>query len=184
MTGKLPVDKRVSGLLLSALIAGAIGGTLVVGLVMMILATTGGIKSSVTTRVTVREVGMPTTTSRSEYGLAASEIYERDAPGVVFVNASGVTAPQSAEEYLTGEGGERATTTGSGFQMDDSGTILTNWHAVEGASNISVGLKNGHRVTAQLVYSTAEGGRHASSSPARSTTTSRPGTTPADATAP
>jgi hypothetical protein len=33
-------------------------------------------------------------------------------------------------------------------------------------------------------YSTAEDGRHASSSPPRFTTTSRPGTTPADATAP
>jgi hypothetical protein len=46
MTGKLSVDKRVYGLLLNVLMAGAIGGTFVVGLVMMILATRGGSSGS------------------------------------------------------------------------------------------------------------------------------------------
>lgn len=123
MTGEPPAGKRAVGLPLSALIAGAIGGTFVVGIVTVMLAMTGGIKSSMTTTVAEREsVRSPTTRSRPEYGLAAGQIYERDAPGVVFVNASGVTVSQSAGEYLKGEGGEQATATGSGLRSTIAGT--------------------------------------------------------------
>jgi S1-C subfamily serine protease len=145
--------RRVAGLPIGAFIAGAIGGTLVVGVAMLVLVMAGGLKSSTTTStVAVEERAVaPTTALKQEYGLAASQIYERDAPGVVFVNASGVTAAQSEGEYLKGEGGEQATATGSGFEVDGAGNILTNWHVVEGAAKVTVGFAHGHTVPAQLV---------------------------------
>jgi S1-C subfamily serine protease len=81
----------------------------------------------------------------------ASQIYMRDAPGVVFVSAAGVVETQSASEYLKGEGGERGTATGSGFEIDGAGTILTNWHVVAGATGITVGLGHGKVVPATIV---------------------------------
>jgi S1-C subfamily serine protease len=153
MGGDTPNDGRAGGILpLGALIAGAIGGTLVVGVATAILVMMGWSKSSAATTVAVRESAVSATTApKPEYGLSAGQIYERDAPGVVFVNTSGVTAAQTAGEYLKDEGGEQATATGSGFEIDVSGDILTNWHAVEGASKITVGFEHGHTVTAQLI---------------------------------
>jgi S1-C subfamily serine protease len=53
-------------------------------------------------------------------GLTVNEIYERDAEGVVFVQAQDTQA------------------SGSGFVIDDEGHILTNAHVVEGAERIDV----------------------------------------------
>jgi S1-C subfamily serine protease len=149
-----PSDDRrtVAGLPFDVLIAGGIGGTLVVGVVMLVLALAGVLKSSTTTTIAVEERAVsPATGPQQEYGLAVGQVYQRDAPGVVFVNASGVTAVQSAGEYLKGEGGEQATATGSGVEIDGSGNILTNWHVVEGAAKIAVGSEHGATVKAQLV---------------------------------
>jgi putative serine protease PepD len=148
-----PLDGKrvVAGLPLDALIAGLIGGTLVVGIVMLVLAMAVGFKSSTTTVTVEARTVSPATAPKQEYGLAAGQVYQRDAPGVVFVNASGVTAAQSAGEYLKGEGGEQATATGSGVEIDGSGNILTNWHVVEGAAKITVGSEHGATVNARLV---------------------------------
>jgi S1-C subfamily serine protease len=112
---------------------------------------TGRLASSTTT-VTVEEREIvPATAATPRLGLTAGQIYRRDEPGVVFVDASGVSESRSADEYLKGEGGEQGTATGSGFEIDGHGDILTNWHAVEGASKITVGFERGHTVTARLV---------------------------------
>jgi S1-C subfamily serine protease len=79
------------------------------------------------------------------------QIYERSASGVVFVNATGVIQAQSPSEYLRGESEERGTATGSGFEVDGRGTILTNWHVIEGATTITVGLGHGRTVAANVV---------------------------------
>ncbi len=81
----------------------------------------------------------------------AAFVYARAATGVVFVNASDVTAPQSASEYLKGEGGQQGTATGSGFEVDAHGTILTNWHVVGGASKITVTLEHSRTVPASVI---------------------------------
>jgi S1-C subfamily serine protease len=84
-------------------------------------------------------------------GLTARQIYEADAPGVVFVNASGVTQAESASEYVNGEGGQEGTATGSGFEIDGRGTILTNWHVVEDAAKVTVSFDGGKSVQAQVI---------------------------------
>jgi S1-C subfamily serine protease len=61
------------------------------------------------------------------------------APGVTKTWTPGAPRDEwavSASEFLKGEsGGGQGTATGSGFEVDGSATILTNWHVVEGASN-------------------------------------------------
>jgi S1-C subfamily serine protease len=84
-------------------------------------------------------------------GISARQIYEQDASGVVSISATGVTAGRSTSEMLKGEESERGPAEGSGFEIDDNGTILTNWHVVSGASKITVGLGPHKTVEAHLV---------------------------------
>lgn len=70
--------------------------------------------------------------------LSTHAIYEEDAPGVVAVDATGVSETPSEAELVKGEGGEQGASAGSGFEIGTSGTILTNWHVVENATKIFV----------------------------------------------
>jgi S1-C subfamily serine protease len=69
----------------------------------------------------------------------------------VFVNAADASLPQSPGELLRGEGGQQGTATGSGFEIDGRGTIVTNWHVVESASSVTVGLLGGRTVHARVI---------------------------------
>ncbi len=131
--------------------AGAAAGALVAAVILGVLAASGGLGSSSKT-VTVQQT-LPSSAFASIDGRALSPraIYERDAPGVVFINASGVSQARTPEEMFKGEGGEAGTATGSGFEIDGSGTILTNWHVVAGASKITVGLEHGRTVEASVI---------------------------------
>jgi S1-C subfamily serine protease len=94
---------------------------------------------------------VPADLPRQGRGLSARQVYERDAAGVVFVSAAGVSQGESVSEFLKGEGGQQSTATGSGFEVDGRGTILTNWHVVEGATKVTVGLEHGKTVTGQVI---------------------------------
>jgi S1-C subfamily serine protease len=139
--------------LLVSLFAGALGGGLLSGAILVALVASGSLSSSLTTTVTVQQTPAVTTSASVQgRGPTARQIYERDAPGVVFVSASGVSDVQTPAEFLKGEsGGGQGTATGSGFELDGSGTILTNWHVVEGASKITVGFEHGKTVEASIL---------------------------------
>jgi putative serine protease PepD len=66
-------------------------------------------------------------------GLNTRAIYAKDAPGVAFVQSSGITTN-------TPFGSERGVATGSGFVLDRRGDILTNAHVVHGARKVTVRL--------------------------------------------
>ncbi|HXC46412.1 MAG TPA: trypsin-like peptidase domain-containing protein [Solirubrobacteraceae bacterium] len=141
--------------LLASFLAGGLGGALLAGAILGVLAASGSFDSSKTT-VTVQQqapvVSGSDASVRSAGGPTVRQVYERDAPGVVFVSASGVSQAQTASEFLKGEsGGGQGTATGSGFEVDVSGTILTNWHVVEGASKITVGFDRGRTVEARIL---------------------------------
>jgi hypothetical protein len=80
--------KTSSSPLVAPFIAGVLGGGLVTGAILAVMVTSGGFGSSTKT-VTVQETPIvPETASRQTGGLTAQEIYERDAPGVVFVSST------------------------------------------------------------------------------------------------
>ncbi len=141
-----------------AFAAGALGGALVAALAAVAFALVGGSGSSVET-VTVEQAptsaGSIVETGRGEQpsvrALTARQIYARDAPGVVFVRAVGVNEEQTAAEFAKGEGGEQGVASGSGFEVDGEGTVLTNWHVVANAPTITVGVQSGKTVAARVV---------------------------------
>ncbi len=137
--------------LLVSFLAGALGGGLLSGAILAALAASGSLDSKTT--VTVQQTpAISTSASVQGRRLSARQVYERDAPGVVFVSANGVSEAQTPAEFLKGEGGGgQGTATGSGFEINGSGTILTNWHVVEGASKITVGFEHGKTVEASIV---------------------------------
>ena len=64
--------------------------------------------------------------------LSPREIYKRDAPGVVFITAN---VTQAASPFAPEQEG---LSTGSGFVIGKGGSIVTNAHVVEGASEVNI----------------------------------------------
>ncbi len=144
-------------LFLIPFISALIGG----GVVVAIVAAAGGLSSSTRTVTRIEQAPVVPTNASSQQkgeGLTAHEIYERDAPGVVFVSSTVVHHTESPFELFRGGGGggggegQQATDTGSGFVIDSNGTILTNWHVVENATKVTVSLgEHSKTVSAQVV---------------------------------
>jgi S1-C subfamily serine protease len=124
----------------SSLIAGVVGG-LVVLVIGAILIATDVIDTGDTTTRVVRQapISQPAADpAASSGGKTVHEIYRQDGPGVVFIQAAGV----SGDETLFGQP-QQGTATGSGFVVDSDGTIITNAHVVEGASKVTVSFQEG-----------------------------------------
>ena len=84
----------------------------------------------------VRQAPLDSGAAAREGGaLTPAAIYERDAPGVVFIQAEVVQ--QSASPFDIGPR-QRGESTGTGFVIDDKGSILTNAHVVEDAQRVRV----------------------------------------------
>jgi S1-C subfamily serine protease len=83
-------------------------------------------------------------------GLTAREIYKRDAPGVVFIQARTLQATQSPFDFF-GNGTPDREATGSGFVLDRDGHILTNAHVVNGATSVTVRFGDKKQVDAEIV---------------------------------
>ena len=120
----------------SNFLSGVLGGVIVLVLGSLLIAT-DVIDTGDTTREVIQQSPLtrPAADSASDDdGLTVTEIYERDGPGVVFIQSdirSQVTSPFGLPD-------ERGTATGSGFVLDKDGYILTNAHVVEGARQVGV----------------------------------------------
>jgi S1-C subfamily serine protease len=129
------------------------------GLVVAVVAAAGGLGSS--TKVVTRVESAPIVPSSANAaqqkggeGLTAHQIYERTAPGVVFVSSTIVKKSESPFELFRGGEGQQqqGTATGSGFLIDGNGTILTNYHVVENATKVTVSLgEHSPTVNAEVV---------------------------------
>jgi len=132
---------------ISALLGGA--------LVAVVIAAAGGLGSSTKTVTRIEQAPIvPTSTNASQQstGLTAHQIYEHDAPGVVFVASTVVRHSESPFELFKGEGTQQGTDTGSGIVINSNGTILTNWHVVQNATKVTVSLgEHSKTVTAKVV---------------------------------
>ena len=129
------------------------------------VALLGGLDGSTTTVVT--EAAAPTRTQAAPTAVGAmsvNEIYERASSGVVQINTqSGAANVCGADQQALG----------SGFVVDKSGHIVTNFHVVQGADEIRVGFSNRDTVEAKLVGSDASTDSQCSGS-ASTRTRSRP----------
>jgi S1-C subfamily serine protease len=126
--------------MLAALAAAAIlGGAVAVGGVALL----GGLDGTTTVVNETAAVRSPGLAPASAKGMTVNEIYERAASGVVRVNStSNSTSTSSAP-------GESAL--GSGFVIDKTGHIVTNYHVVEGADVVTVSFSNRDTVKAEVV---------------------------------
>ena len=86
-------------------------------------------------------------------GLSVAEIYERASPGVVQITstATPVDSPRVVPAPAAPDPPEQAL--GSGFVIDKTGHIVTNYHVIEGAGEIEVSFSNQDTLTAKLVGS-------------------------------
>jgi S1-C subfamily serine protease len=80
-------------------------------------------------------------------GKSVQEIYAQSGPGVVQVSSASV---DSNDPFF---GPQSAAKLGSGFVIDKSGRIVTNYHVIEGAQEVEVNFSGDDRVPARVVGS-------------------------------
>lgn len=83
--------------------------------------------------------------SNQSTAIDAASIYSATAPGVVDITASGI------HTISNGFPSRSETATGTGFEIDSRGDILTAAHVVAGASQITVRLENGISRSAKVL---------------------------------
>jgi S1-C subfamily serine protease len=75
------------------------------------------------------------------HGLTPEQVYRRDSPGVVQITATSVSQGQTGESL------------GSGFLVDKTGHVVTNFHVIKGAQRIQVSFSGRDEINATLVGS-------------------------------
>jgi S1-C subfamily serine protease len=83
-------------------------------------------------------------------GIDVAAIYRRSAPGVVQITSTSRGAP-STDFFGNEIPGESQRVLGSGFVIDKDGHVVTNYHVVDGASDIEVSFSNPETVSARVV---------------------------------
>jgi S1-C subfamily serine protease len=122
---------------LSNLIAGVIGGLVVLVAGAILIAT--DVIDTGDSRTVVRQPSIAQPASdpaATDGGRTVQDIYREEGSSVAFIEAEGVSGD---EPSLGGQG----TATGSGFVVDTDGTILTNAHVVDGADAVTVSFEEG-----------------------------------------
>jgi S1-C subfamily serine protease len=129
-----------------ALVASAVlGGAVAVGAV----AALGGLDGGTTVVTETASASSPGLAPPSGAAMTIHEIYERAASGVVRVNATSNSTSSSGSTIPFGSQGVSAL--GSGFVIDKTGHIVTNYHVVEGADEVTVSFSNRDTVKAEIV---------------------------------
>jgi putative serine protease PepD len=125
---------------------------LVGGVVVAVLFSAFDLGGKTTNTTVVRQAplvrGADSSGAEEGEGLTANQIYRRDAPGVVNIRAEIVRQVDSPFDPFGQQQGE---STGSGFVVDKSGTILTNAHVIEGASKVTVQFEDRKLVDARVM---------------------------------
>ncbi|HWQ24580.1 MAG TPA: trypsin-like peptidase domain-containing protein [Gaiellaceae bacterium] len=136
---------------LALVAAAALGGGVAVGAV----AALGGLEGETT--VITETVAAPATgsTAAAGRGMSINEIYERAAPGVVRINATtkSTAAVPQVDPFFGGPlpSVPQQEALGSGFVIDKAGHIVTNFHVVQGADEVTVSFSKRDTVKAEIV---------------------------------
>jgi putative serine protease PepD len=122
----------VRKLLATPLVSALLGGCVTAGVLLGV-----GAVGPERTRTVYEQNPLTAAVADGERALTARDIYKRDAPGVAFIRARVLqAAPSPFDVYGTQE----SESTGSGFVLDEDGTILTNAHVVDNATQVTVTL--------------------------------------------
>jgi S1-C subfamily serine protease len=88
---------------------------------------------------------------RREQPLSLAEVYRRSEGGVVQVAVTDIV--EGVDPLFRVPQQEQQRGLGSGFVIDKSGHIVTNYHVVEGADEVEVSFSNGEELSADVVGS-------------------------------
>ncbi|MGC2373755.1 MAG: trypsin-like peptidase domain-containing protein [Solirubrobacteraceae bacterium] len=122
------------------------------GVVVAVIAATGGLGSSQKTVTELQATATPiapSNVSQQTKGLTPHQIYVKDAPGVAYITSTIVR--QSESPFGFGGESQQGQATGSGFVINADGTILTNYHVVENAVKVNVSFEHGKTVQARVI---------------------------------
>ena len=131
--------KGIAKYIALALICSLCGGVIGSGVTYFVTGKNVSDNSSGNT-VTVDPVSFATDST----ALSAAEIYQKVAPAVVMVSTKTI-------QTVNGWFQQEAEGMGSGFIINTDGYILTNYHVIEGATEVTVTLSDGQEVTASVV---------------------------------
>lgn len=131
--------KGIAKYIALALICSLCGGVIGSGVTYFVTGKNVSGNSSGNT-VTVDPVSFATDST----ALSAAEIYQKVAPAVVMVSTKTI-------QTVNGWFQQEAEGMGSGFIINTDGYILTNYHVIDGASEVTVTLSDGNEVTASVV---------------------------------
>jgi len=132
---------------LANLLSGVLGGLIVLVVGAVLIATDVIDTGDTKTVVSETPATQPTAASTGTAGRSVREIYKQEGRGVVFIQSDGVTTDSGSPFG----GPQQGTATGSGFVVDEDGTIITNAHVVEGADSVQVRFgENGDFVDADV----------------------------------
>jgi S1-C subfamily serine protease len=137
--------------MLAALAASAVLGGLAAVAAVAVL---GGLEGDTTVVTSTAAAPAPRLSPNGD-GMSVNEIYERAAPGVVRVNAT--SSQTSVDPTLVPGGGSPlpsvpdSSALGSGFVIDKTGHIVTNYHVVRDAGQVTVSFSNRDTVRAEVV---------------------------------
>jgi putative serine protease PepD len=163
------VPRRVATIVASWLA----GGALVVGVLLASGALGGGSDRTVTTIQNAAATTETVAARTSSAGTSDESLYETASPGVVEIKSKITSGSSSSEaeaggspfgesgggegygQIPEGYGGEaqsnESTATGSGFEVDDEGTVVTAAHVVDEASSVEVILEDGSTRDAEVL---------------------------------
>jgi S1-C subfamily serine protease len=146
----LPTLHLAAALAVAAVAGGAValGGAAVLGVV-------GDDDSPTTVFAEPRPVPgeQPALFKRTPGPLTIREIYRRAAPGVVQITSTSLSPQQVEPLFGFPLPREQQQAQGSGFVVDESGHIVTNYHVIAGASDIEVSFSNKESMKAKVVGS-------------------------------
>jgi S1-C subfamily serine protease len=132
------------------LIAAVAGGVVALGGA----AVTGFGEATSTVREVIRDSGpgaaVVASDSRSGKALTIAEIYRRAAPGVVQVTST-TRVDRAEDPFFPFELPQTQRALGSGFVIDKTGYIVTNYHVIRGAESVEVGFSNNDNMKAKIV---------------------------------
>jgi S1-C subfamily serine protease len=137
---------------IGALLAAAIaGGVVAVGGTALLLGIGDDDDDGSTGNAVTQLTSLTPNRFQREQPLSLAEVYRRSEGGVVQVSVTNVV--EGVDPFFRVPQQEQQRGLGSGFVIDKSGHIVTNFHVIEGADEVEVSFSNGEELAANVVGS-------------------------------